>query len=59
MVRATAGIKDLHLTGLVRSVFRGLTDISVQPIGATLKKSSTLEDGPKSLPRGVVKRLAS
>jgi hypothetical protein len=44
MVRVPVGIKDLHLSELVRSVFRGFTDISGQPIGATLKKSSTFED---------------
>jgi hypothetical protein len=59
MVRVPVGIKDLHLSELVRSVFRGFTDVSGQPIGATLKKSSTFEDGPNSLPRGVGKRLAS
>ena len=58
MVRVPVGIKDLHLSGLVGSIFRGFTDVSGQPIGATLK-SSILEDGTNSLPRGVGKRLAS
>jgi len=55
MVRVPVGIKDLHLSGLVRSVFRDFTYVSGQPIRDTLKKSSNLEDGPYSLPRDVGK----